>query len=79
MPQTSGALETCARGLGTCIHSRSRRHARLFFILEARDHKTRDSVGAHLSQKVRSRAIVHMTVPEPTLVERRGAELQDTW
>jgi hypothetical protein len=35
MALMSGALETCARALGTCIPSCTGRHARLFFMLEA--------------------------------------------
>jgi hypothetical protein len=41
---------------------------------EVRSYKACGSTGAHLSWEVRSGAIGHMAVPEPTSVERRGPE-----
>jgi hypothetical protein len=44
-----------------------------------RSHRTCDSTGAHLNREVRSGAIWHVTVPEPTSSGRRGPEPYDTW
>jgi hypothetical protein len=38
-------------------------------------HRTRDSVGAHLSWEAKSGAIWHMTAPEPTSTGWQGPEL----
>jgi hypothetical protein len=43
---------------------------------EARGHVTHGSTGAHLSKEVRSGAIGHVVVPEPTSAGRCGPKLQ---
>jgi hypothetical protein len=45
---------------------------------EVQKHGTHRSAGAHLSQKARSRAIVHVAASEPTSTEKRGPEPYDT-
>jgi hypothetical protein len=46
---------------------------------EVRSHRTRGSVGAHLSREVRSGVIEHVTVTEHTSTGRRGSEPQGSW
>jgi hypothetical protein len=55
MALPSGALETYAHALGTYMFSCTGKHARLFFILEARDAQG---------------AAGHVATPEPTSVGR---------
>jgi hypothetical protein len=64
MALTSGALEMCARALGTCVSSCTGSPTRLFFMLES--HGQQGAAG-------------HMAAPEPTSAERRGPEPRDTW
>jgi hypothetical protein len=81
MALMSGALETCAHALGTCIPSCTGRTPRLFFMLMATtgSRGTCGSAGAHLSREARSEAIGHVAALELTLTERRGSEPYDTW
>jgi hypothetical protein len=55
MALMSGALETCAHSLGTCVPTCTGRPARSFFMLEA--HGPQGAVG-------------QVTAPEPTSAER---------
>jgi hypothetical protein len=78
MALTSGALETCARALGTYVPSYRGRSARLFFMLEARDPQgvTGHVVahGALPSREAGSRAVGHVAAVEPSLVGRQGSK-----
>jgi hypothetical protein len=46
---------------------------------EVRGHGTRSSIRAHLSKEVRSGAMGHVVIPEPTSTGRCGSKLQLTW
>jgi hypothetical protein len=59
MALMSGALETCARALGTCVSSCTGRPARLFFMLEARGPQG---------------VVGHVAASEPTLAGRWDPE-----